>query len=102
MMILCLTSSAQKRRVAKEREALAKRRGKKMQSVHVEFANEAEWSRSQQPQGLPVLYIPRSPRRDGKFAVTYAFTGRNIRAIITAEKLATEQASGKYELRTAR
>jgi hypothetical protein len=61
-----------------------------------------EWheARKAELQSLPVLWVASRPRKDGKFAVTYAFTTRSIRAILTPEKLAAEQASGQFQIRT--
>jgi hypothetical protein len=58
-----------------------------------------QWLDDQKPKGLPVLLVPRYPRKDGKFAVTFVFTARSIRSIITVEKLEAYKASGGYEVR---
>ena len=52
-------------------------------------------------QALPVLWVPHHPRKDGKFKVTYGFASRSISAILTPEKLESEKASGKYQVRTS-
>ena len=57
-----------------------------------------EWIDEQKPKGLPMLWVT-GRRKDGKFSVTYGFTGRHINKIITAEKLEAERASGNYNVR---
>jgi hypothetical protein len=57
-----------------------------------------EWTREQAPQGPTLLLVPRHPRKDGKYAVTYCFTARRITKLLSHQQLEDIKASGEYNV----